>query len=260
MTIRAAAVIGAGVMGSGIAAQIANAGVPVLLLDIVPEGAQDRSALARAALDRLAKADPAPFMSSAAARLVTPGNLEDDLGRLAEVDWIVEAVVENLDVKRALYARLEGARRQGSIVSSNTSTLPLAKLTEGLPERFRRDFLITHFFNPPRYMRLLEVVRGERTDPEAVARIAAFADRRARQERDRLQGHAGLHRQPHRLLLDAGGLQGRVRYRPDGRGGGRRHGPAARHSQDRHLRPARSRGHRSDAARRRKPARRAAVR
>ena len=177
MTIRAAAVIGSGVMGSGIAAQIANAGVPVLLLDIVPEGAQDRSTLARAALARLAKADPAPFMSSAAARLVTPGNLEDDLGRLAEVDWIVEAVVENLEVKRALYARIEGARRQGSVVSSNTSTLPLAKLTEGLPERFCRDFLITHFFNPPRYMRLLEVVRGERTDPEAVARITAFADR-----------------------------------------------------------------------------------
>jgi 3-hydroxyacyl-CoA dehydrogenase len=177
MTIKAAAVIGSGVMGSGIAAQIANAGVPVLLLDIVPEGAADRSTLAKAALARLAKADPAAFMSKAAAGLVTPGNLEDDLWRLAEVDWIVEAVVENLEIKRALYARLEPVRKAGSIVSSNTSTLPLARLTEGLPERFCRDFLITHFFNPPRYMRLLEVVRGERTDPEAVARLAAFADR-----------------------------------------------------------------------------------
>jgi 3-hydroxyacyl-CoA dehydrogenase len=176
MTIKAAAVIGSGVMGSGIAAQIANAGVPVLLFDIVPKGAEDRSILAKAALARLAKADPAAFMSKAAARLVTPCNLEDDLERLAEVDWIVEAVVENLEVKRALYARLESARRQGSVVSSNTSTLPLAKLTEDLPERFCRDFLITHFFNPPRYMRLLEVVRDERTDPAAAERIAAFAD------------------------------------------------------------------------------------
>ncbi len=176
MTIASAAVIGSGVMGSGIAAQIANAGVPVLLLDIVPEGAEDRSALAKAALARLAKAEPAAFMSKAAARLVTPGNLDDDLERLGEVDWIVEAVVEKLEIKRALYQKLDRARKPGSVVSSNTSTLPLAKLGEGLPERFCRDFLITHFFNPPRYMRLLEVVSGEQTDPEAVARITAFAD------------------------------------------------------------------------------------
>jgi 3-hydroxyacyl-CoA dehydrogenase len=176
MTVRSAAVIGSGVMGGGIAAQIANAGVPVLLLDIVPEGALDRSALAKAALARLAKADPAAFMSKAAARMVTPGNLEDDLERLGEVDWIVEAVVENLAIKRALYAKLDGVRKPGSVISSNTSTLPLARLTEGLPERFRRDFLITHFFNPPRYMRLLEVVQGAQTDPTAVQRIATFAD------------------------------------------------------------------------------------
>jgi 3-hydroxyacyl-CoA dehydrogenase len=176
MTIKAAAVIGSGVMGSGIAAQIANAGVPVLLLDIVPEGASDRNALAEGALARLAKADPAAFMSKAAARLVTAGNLEDDLERLGEVDWIVEAVVENLEIKRGLYAKLEHVCKPGSVVSSNTSTLPLAELSEGLPENLRRAFLITHFFNPPRYMRLLEVVQGDLTDPEAVARIAAFAD------------------------------------------------------------------------------------
>jgi 3-hydroxyacyl-CoA dehydrogenase len=176
MSIGTAAVIGSGVMGSGIAAQIANAGVPVLLLDIVPPRATDRSGLARAALERLAKAEPAAFMSKAAARLVTPGNLEDDLERLGEVDWIVEAVVENLEIKRALYARIEPVRKEGCIVSSNTSTLPLARLAEGLPERFRRDFLITHFFNPPRYMRLLEVVQSDRTAAETVAQIGAFAD------------------------------------------------------------------------------------
>ncbi|HEX5796142.1 MAG TPA: 3-hydroxyacyl-CoA dehydrogenase NAD-binding domain-containing protein, partial [Geminicoccaceae bacterium] len=120
MPIRRAAVIGAGVMGSGIAAQIANAGVPVLLLDIVPAGAAERNALAEGALARMAKADPAPFMSKQAQRLVTPGNLEDDLERLAEVDWIVEAVIEKLEVKRDLYARLEAVRRPGSFVSSNT--------------------------------------------------------------------------------------------------------------------------------------------
>ena len=178
MPIRRAAVIGAGVMGSGIAAQIANAGVPVLLLDIVPAGAADRNALAEGALARMAKADPAPFMSRQAQRLVTPGNLEDDLERLAEVDWIVEAVIEKLEVKRELYARLEAVRRPGGIVSSNTSTLPLARLTEGLPESFRRDFLITHFFNPPRYMRLLEVVAGPETRAEAARELAEFADHR----------------------------------------------------------------------------------
>ena len=177
MAIERAAVLGAGVMGSGIAAQIANAGIPVLLLDVVPEGAADRNALAQGALERMQKADPAPFMSRQAARLVTPGNLENDLEKLGEVDWIVEAVIENLDVKRALYARLEEVRRRGSIVSSNTSTLPLARLTEGMPKGFARDFLITHFFNPPRYMRLLEIVQGPKTRPDAAEALAEFADR-----------------------------------------------------------------------------------
>ena len=181
MAINQAAVIGAGVMGAGIAAHLANAGVPVLLLDIVPngagKGAADRSALAKGAIARMLKADPAPFMWKRAAGLVTPGNLEDDFEKLAGCDWIVEAVLEDPKVKRDLYQRLETVRKDGSIVSSNTSTLPLKLLTEGLPERFARDFLITHFFNPPRYMALLELVAGEKTRPEAVEEIAAFGDR-----------------------------------------------------------------------------------
>ncbi|HET6518469.1 MAG TPA: 3-hydroxyacyl-CoA dehydrogenase NAD-binding domain-containing protein, partial [Geminicoccaceae bacterium] len=177
MAIQRVAVIGSGVMGGGIAAHVANAGVPVLLLDVVPEGAVDnRNALAEGAVRRLLKSDPAAFMHERAARLVTPGNLEDDLGRLAGCDWIVEAVVEDPGVKRRLYERIDAARRPGSIVSSNTSTLQLAKLIEGLPARFRRDFLITHFFNPPRYLRLLEVVAGDETRPEAVEAVSAFAD------------------------------------------------------------------------------------
>src|SRR3546814_6780104 len=117
------------------------------------------------------KADPAPFMWKRAADLVTPGNLEDDFARLADCDWIVEAVLEDPEVKRDLYRRLETVRKDGSIVSSNTSTLPLKLLTEGLPDRFAADFLITHFFNPPRYMALLELVAGEKTRAEAVAEI-----------------------------------------------------------------------------------------
>jgi 3-hydroxyacyl-CoA dehydrogenase len=181
MEIKSAAVIGSGVMGSGIAAHIANAGIPVLLLDVVPDavkaGGGDRSAVARAAIDRMLKADPAPFMHKRNARLVTPGNVEDDLGLLAEVDWIVEAVVENPAVKSDLYRRVDAVRKPGSVVSSNTSTIPLRNLVEGQSEAFARDFLITHFFNPPRYMRLLEVVAGERTRPDAVEAISAFADR-----------------------------------------------------------------------------------
>ncbi len=178
MEIKRAAVIGAGVMGSGIAAHIANAGVSVLLLDIVPKGATDRSVIARGAIERMLKADPAPFMHKRNARLVTPGNIEDDLDKLAECDWIVEAVLEDPKIKHDLYARIDKVRGKGSVVSSNTSTLPLAVLTKGMPRGFARDFLITHFFNPPRYMRLLEIVAGPETRPEAVAALADFADRR----------------------------------------------------------------------------------
>ena len=169
-------VIGAGVMGAGIAAQVANAGVPVLLLDIVPEGATDRNGLASAAVARMLKTDPAPFMSPEAAKLVEVGNTEDDLGRASDCDWIVEAVIERLDLKQALYRRLAKLRRPGTAVSSNTSTIPLTSLLGGLPEDFARDFLITHFFNPPRYMRLLEVVPGPDTDPALVERVSSFCD------------------------------------------------------------------------------------
>ncbi len=175
--IRKAAVIGAGVMGAGIAAQFANAGIPVLLLDIVPPGAKDRDALAAGAIARMLKTEPAPFMSARAAKLVTAGNLEDHVGKLAECDWIVEAVVERLDVKQALYRKIDAVRRPGTAISSNTSTIPLNLLIRGSSEAFARDFLITHFFNPPRYMRLLEIVAGEHTDPQLVQTIGDFADR-----------------------------------------------------------------------------------
>ena len=174
--IRRAAVVGAGTMGSGIAAQLANAGIPVLLLDIVPAGAADRNVLAAGALARMRTQQPLPFMSAEAAALVTPGNVEDDLAAVGEVDWIIEAVFEDPAVKAPLYKKLDGARRAGSIITSNTSTIPLHDLIAGQSEAFAADFAITHFFNPPRYMRLLELVSGPRTRPEVTAALHATCD------------------------------------------------------------------------------------
>ena len=174
--INKVAVIGAGVMGAGIAAHVANAGIPVVLLDNVAKDNPNRNAIAEGAVARMLKADPAPFMSKAAAKLVATGNIDDHLDLLAECDWIVEAVIERLDVKQSLYARIERVRKPGSVVSSNTSTIPLATLVQGLPDSFAQDFVITHFFNPPRYMRLLEVVGGAKTRAEALDTVSRFAD------------------------------------------------------------------------------------
>lgn len=176
-TIQKVAIIGSGVMGSGIAAQIANAGFEALLLDIVPEGAKDRSVLAKTALATMLKTAPAPFMHKRNAKLVTPGNLEDDLEKLADADWIIEVVVERKDIKQALYTKIDKVRKKGSLVSSNTSTIPLKDLIAGQSAYFAKDFMVTHFFNPPRYMRLLEVVKGDQTDQKQFDRACDFADR-----------------------------------------------------------------------------------
>lgn len=175
--IRKVCVIGAGVMGAGIAAQVANAGIPVLLLDIPAREGDDRDAVAKGAVARMLKTDPAPFMSTGAAKLVETGNIDDHLDRVAECDWIVEAIVERLDIKQSLYARLEALKRPGTAVSSNTSTIPLGHLVDGRSDQFKADFLITHFFNPPRYMRLIEIVRGEQTDVAVAEKVEAFVDR-----------------------------------------------------------------------------------
>jgi 3-hydroxyacyl-CoA dehydrogenase len=174
--IKKVAVIGSGVMGAQIAAHVANAGVPVLLLDIVLKDNPDRTALAKGAIEKLLKMDPAPFMHVKNAKLVTPGNLEDDLVKLSDVDWIIEAVLENPQIKADLYKKIDAVRKPGSIVSSNTSTIPLNVLTQGQSEQFAKDFLVTHFFNPPRYMRLLELVTGEKTHAGAVDMIREFCD------------------------------------------------------------------------------------
>jgi 3-hydroxyacyl-CoA dehydrogenase len=174
--VRKVAVFGAGVMGASIAAHMANAGVPVLLFDVASPANRDRSSIAAAAVERLAGAEPAPLMHKRNSALITARNIDDDMTEIADCDWIIEAIIERADAKRALYRRIDEVRRPGSVVSSNTSTIPLATLVEGLPESFARDFLITHFFNPPRYQRLLEIVGGVKTRAEALALIEEFAD------------------------------------------------------------------------------------
>ncbi|PCI19274.1 MAG: 3-hydroxyacyl-CoA dehydrogenase [Piscirickettsiaceae bacterium] len=176
MKIEKVAVIGAGVMGSGIAAQIANAGKQVLLLDIVPEGASNRNVIAEGAVQKLLKVKPAALMHKRNAKNISVGNLEDNLADLSDIDWIIEVIIERLDIKQALYKKIDAVRKPNSIVSSNTSTLPLSDLTAGMPDSFNHDFLITHFFNPPRYMRLLEVVHTPDTKSEAVEEICRFCD------------------------------------------------------------------------------------
>lgn len=177
MPIQKIAVIGAGVMGSGIAAHAANSGAEVCLFDIVAKDNPNRNAIAEGAIKKLLKADPAPLMHKKLAKKIKPCNLEDHLDALKECDWIIEAIVENKEIKQDLYKKIDTVRKAGSIISSNTSTIPLKNLMEGMSDTFQQDFLITHFFNPPRYMRLLEVVAGEKTRAEAVSEIKDYADR-----------------------------------------------------------------------------------
>jgi 3-hydroxyacyl-CoA dehydrogenase len=176
--IHKVAVLGAGTMGARIAAHFANAGVPSFLLDIVPPDADApaRNKIAAAGLEAAKKSRPAAFFEPSLAGLVTLGNFEDDLKKLADVDWIIEAVVENLEIKRDLLKKVEAARRPGTIITTNTSGLPVARIAEGFSEDFRRCWFGTHFFNPPRYMRLLEIIPGPDTDRALMDAVAWFAD------------------------------------------------------------------------------------
>jgi 3-hydroxyacyl-CoA dehydrogenase len=182
--VNKAAVLGAGTMGAQIAAHLANAGIPTLLLDIVPGGATpnsgspDRTRIARVALEAARKARPAAFFNSDLASLVSVGNFEDDLAKLKDCDLIIEAVVENLQIKQSLYEKVEQHRRPGSIIASNTSGIPLSQLAERRSEDFRAHFLGMHFFNPPRYMHLVELIRTEWTKPEVSCSMFGFLDER----------------------------------------------------------------------------------
>lgn len=175
--IKKAAVIGAGTMGLGIAGQLANAGVEVLLLDM-PSGGENRNAIAERAIERLLDKNQPGLLREDFAERITVGNIEDDMQKLSDVDWIAEAVVERLDIKKALYRQIDDVRKPGSIVSSNTSTIPISLLVEGMPEEFQAEFAITHFFNPVRFMRLLELVRGERTKQAVIDCLEHFCEER----------------------------------------------------------------------------------
>ena len=176
--IHKVAILGAGTMGSRIAAHFANAGVPSYLLDVVPPDADAplRNKIAAAGLDAAKKSKPAAFFAPSLAHLVTVGNFEDDLKKLADVDWIMEAVVENLEIKRELLRKVEAVRRPGTIITTNTSGLPVGKIAEGFSEDFRRCWFGTHFFNPPRYMRLLEIIPTPETDHNLLEAVKWFAD------------------------------------------------------------------------------------
>ena len=179
--IQKAAVIGEGVMGAAIAAQLANAGIPVLLLDIVlptPDGTPnpDRNAAAKGGIARALKARPAAFMDPARAALITPGNLEDDLGKLKDADWILEAIIEKLPAKRELWEKVEKVAKKTAIISSNSSGIPMHLQIEGRSEDFQRRFVGAHFFNPPRYLHLLEVIPTPKTDAAVIEAFSHFAD------------------------------------------------------------------------------------
>ena len=196
ITVKKAAVLGAGTMGAQIAAHLASAGIPTLLLDIVPRdetpapeaGAvarpsgrapeSDRNRIARAGFEAAKKSKPAAFFTADLAALVSVGNFEDDLAKLKDCDLIIEAVVENLAIKRQLYEKVEQHRRPGAVIASNTSGIPLRQLAEGRSEDFRAHFLGMHFFNPPRYMHLVELIRTEWTRPEVSCSMFGFLDER----------------------------------------------------------------------------------
>src|ERR1700680_1360068 len=182
--IEKAVVLGAGTMGARIAAHFANAGLPCILLDIVPPNlppnasAADRNKIVRAGLEAAKKSKPAAFFTPALAERVAIGNFEDDLGRCAEADWIIEVVAENLEIKRKLLARVAEVRKPGAIVTTNTSGLPVHSIAEGMSEEFRQHWAGMHFFNPPRYLKLLELIPGPKSSPAVLETLAEFCDRR----------------------------------------------------------------------------------
>lgn len=183
-TIKKAAVLGSGIMGSRIACHFANIGVEVVLLDIVPRDLDDkdkdnpaaRNKLVTDALQTAIKSNPSPLYDKDNARLIETGNFDDDLSKIKDVDWIIEVVVENLDIKKSLFEKVEKERKPGTLITSNTSGIPIHLMLDGRTEDFQKHFCGTHFFNPPRYLRLLEIIPTEKTDPEIVDFFMKYGD------------------------------------------------------------------------------------
>ena len=232
--INKVAVLGAGVMGATIAAHLANAGIRVLLLDIVPKEPNEaekkagltlndhavRNRIAVTGLEGLRKMKPAAFFIPAYASYIEAGNFDDDVKRLRECDWVIEVVVEKMEIKKRLFSeKVAPNLKEGAILSTNTSGLSVNEMAESLPEAVRKNFLVTHFFNPPRYMRLLEVVPNKYTDPDVVRFMAGFIAEAPREGDRPRQGHTEFHRQPGRRLFH---LQQHAAYDRDGHDSGRR--------------------------------------
>lgn len=177
--IKSAAVMGAGTMGASIAAHLANMGIPCLVLDIVPPDTKEgeRNKLALQGIENLKKMTPSPLYQAEDVNLLTAGNLEDDLEKISGVDWVIEVVAERMDIKKSLFARVEKYWKPGTVVTTNTSGLSVNEMVADCSPEFRRHFLGTHFFNPPRYMKLLEIIPGNDTDPAIVEFIKDFGDR-----------------------------------------------------------------------------------
>ena len=192
MNITKAAVLGAGTMGAGIAAHLSNAGIPVLLLDIAPrelseaeaakgltlESPQVRNRIVNSLFEAAKKLKPAPFMLGDNAKLITTGNFADDLAKIKDCDFVIEAVVENLEIKHKLYADVEKYRKPGAVIASNTSGIPIDSIAEPFSDDFKAHFVGVHFFNPPRYMKLVEVIPGSKTSGEIACAISGFLDQR----------------------------------------------------------------------------------
>ena len=189
-TIKKVAVLGSGIMGSRIACHFANIGLEVLLLDIAPKELTDdekakglaldhpgvKNRIVNTALQAAIKSKPAPLYDASKAKLIETGNLDDDLAKIKEVDWILEAVIENLEIKKALFEKVEQHRKPGTLISSNTSGIPISWMIDGRSDDFQKHFCGTHFFNPPRYLRLLEIIPTKKTDPEIVSFFMHYGD------------------------------------------------------------------------------------
>ena len=182
LNIGKAAVLGAGTMGAAIAAHLSNAGIPTLLLDIAPQDADDNKAsrdkIVKSLFEAAKKLKPAPFMLAGNAGLIETGNFTDDIAKLKDCDFVIEAVVERLDIKHKLFAEVEKHRKPGSVIASNTSGIPIASIAEPFSDDFKKHFVGIHFFNPPRYMKLVEVIPTADTDGEIACAISGFLDQR----------------------------------------------------------------------------------
>ena len=193
-SIKKVAVLGSGVMGSRIACHFAGIGIPVLLLDMVPASAtesskpSERNKLVNDALTAAIKSNPSPVYNKDVIKRISTGNFTDNMKDIAAVDWIIEVVVERLDIKQLIYAQVEQFRKPGTLISSNTSGIPIHLMAEGRSEDFKKHFCGTHFFNPPRYLHLLEIIPTEYTDPEIVAFLLHYGNRT-------LQRHTSLYSQ-----------------------------------------------------------------